>query len=156
MCVVKETKLKRQSRLSLNGPRGFILLEGLLAVLIFSLGILALVGMQGIAIKQSAEAKYRVDASFLVNKLIAQMWADNSATLATDYGPAGAKFLSWKSELSAALSGLPGATAAITITPIATPQGNQITVTILWRHPQDPSTQMRRYVSVAQIPVNPI
>ncbi len=151
-----ETKLKRQSRLPLKGPRGFILLEGLIAVLIFSLGILALVGMQAIAIKQSAEAKYRVDASFLVNKLIAQMWADNSTTLAADYGPAGAKFKSWQSELNSVLSGLPGATAEIAITPIVTPQGNQITITVLWRHPQDPSTQMRRYVSVAQIPVNPI
>lgn len=150
-----EMKLKRQSRVVPKRYRGFILLEGLIAVLIFSLGILGLVGMQATAMKHSVEAKYRADASFLVNKLLAQMWADNPASLSIDYGPAGAKFEAWKAELDSTLSGLPGATADITITPIAAPQGNQITITVSWHHPQDPSYLMRRYISVAQIPVNP-
>ena len=147
--------MKKQIRKNLNRHRGFVLLEGLISVLIFSLGVLALVGMQAMAMKNSAEAKYRADASFLVNKLLGQMWADNPNALTVDYGVSGAKFLAWKNELTSTLSGLPGATANVVITPVVSPQGNQVTVTIQWRHPHDPAGQTRRYVSVAQIPVNP-
>lgn len=49
---------------------GVILLEALLAILIFSLGILALVGLQAAAVKQSADAKYRTEAALLANEVI--------------------------------------------------------------------------------------
>lgn len=54
--------------------RGLVLLEGLIAILIFSMAILAVVGLQGTAINKSADAQYRADAAFLANQLLAQMW----------------------------------------------------------------------------------
>lgn len=150
-----EMKLSQRYQKTRTGAHGFVLLEALIAILIFSLGILALVGMQATAMKFSVESKYRADASFLVNKLIAQMWADDPSTLVANYASAGPKFIAWKTELNSALSGLPDATADIDITDIPAPQGKRVTVTLSWRHPQDPSTQKRRYVTVAQIPVNP-
>lgn len=53
---------------------GSALIEALVAVLVFSFGILALVSMQTAAIKSTADAKYRADASFLANQIIGQMW----------------------------------------------------------------------------------
>jgi len=44
--------------------KGATLLEALMGILIFSVGILALVGMQALAIKQMTDAKYRSDAGF--------------------------------------------------------------------------------------------
>ena len=44
---------------------GFSLIEGLVAILIFSFGILALVSMQATSIQQSSGAKYRSEASLL-------------------------------------------------------------------------------------------
>ena len=53
-----------------------MLIEALLAILIFSIGILAVVGMQSVAIKSVTDSKYRSEAAFLANELIAQMWTD--------------------------------------------------------------------------------
>ena len=60
---------------------GVMLLEALIALLIFSLGILAIVGMQATAIQDVGEAKYRSDAAFLANQIVADMWS-NSTQLA--------------------------------------------------------------------------
>ena len=57
-----------------------ILIESLLAILIFSLGILALVGLQAAAVKQSADAKYRTEAALLANEIIGQMWVSDRTT----------------------------------------------------------------------------
>lgn len=56
--------------------QGAVLLEALIAVLIFSLGILALVGLQAAMIKNTGTSKYRLDASYIVQKRIGEMWAD--------------------------------------------------------------------------------
>lgn len=53
---------------------GFVLLEGLIAILIFSMAILGVVGMQATAITKGTESQYRADAAFLANQLLAQMW----------------------------------------------------------------------------------
>ncbi len=54
---------------------GVMLLEALIAILIFSLGILGVVGMQASAIAASRDAKYRSDASWLANELVGLMWS---------------------------------------------------------------------------------
>lgn len=56
---------------------GVMLLEALIAILIFSLGILGVVGMQASAVNASRDAKYRSDAGLLANELIGQMWASD-------------------------------------------------------------------------------
>ncbi len=53
---------------------GFAILEGLIAILIFSMAVLAVVGMQATAIGKGSESQYRADAAFLANQLLAQMW----------------------------------------------------------------------------------
>jgi Tfp pilus assembly protein PilV len=70
------------SRRSNYAQDGSILLEALIAILLFSMGMLALAGVQAAAIKNAADAKYRAEASFLASQIIAQMWAENPATLA--------------------------------------------------------------------------
>lgn len=55
--------------------KGVALLEAMIALLVFSFGILGLVGMQALAIKSTSDAKFRADASFLANQIIAEMWA---------------------------------------------------------------------------------
>jgi type IV pilus assembly protein PilV len=63
---------------------GVMLLEALIAIFIFSLGILAVVGMQAIAAKQVSDAQYRSQASLLANQLIGAMWTTDR-TVATLY-----------------------------------------------------------------------
>ena len=56
--------------------KGIVLLEALVAILIFSMGILALVGLQAAMIKNTSDNKYRADASFVAQERIGSMWAD--------------------------------------------------------------------------------
>lgn len=56
--------------------RGISLLEVLVAMLIFMLGILGLVGLQSSMTRAQTEAKFRADAANLATEAFARMWAD--------------------------------------------------------------------------------
>src|SRR5258708_6419255 len=56
--------------------QGVMLLEALVAILIFSVGIIAVMGMQAVSISQVSQSKYRADASYLAQQVIGQMWTD--------------------------------------------------------------------------------
>lgn len=57
--------------------QGFMLLEALIALVIFSMGALALVGLQAAMVSNTTNAKYRADASYVAQQRIGQMWADS-------------------------------------------------------------------------------
>jgi type IV pilus assembly protein PilV len=57
---------------------GVLLLEAMIAILLFSVGVLAVVGLQANAIKNVTQSKYRSDAAFLADQIIGQMWADRA------------------------------------------------------------------------------
>lgn len=59
-----------------TSQQGVVLLESLIAILIFSLGILGIVGLQAAMIKNTSEAKYRSEASYIAQQKIGEMWAD--------------------------------------------------------------------------------
>lgn len=142
-----------------------MLLEGLIAILLFSMGILALMGLQAISIKNTADAKYRSEAAFLATQIIGQMWADNPTNLAgyahnpttaagtCNFGGAAstnANVTAWLGDSTTAgtvAGNLPGATSAkqqITIS-----AENLVTVTVCWQGPQEAAAH--NYVAVAQI-----
>lgn len=73
---------------SSNKQNGMVLLEGLIAVLIFSIGILGAVGLQATMIKANSDARYRVEAGLVVEQRISQMWV-NQAALANFAEPDG-------------------------------------------------------------------
>jgi len=132
-----------------------MLLEALIAILIFSMGILAMVGLQAASVKLSSDAKYRSDASLLANELIGKMWVSNRtpATLQANFqgGPQtptvtdGASYTAWVSDVAAALPGVTGVAAnqpVVTIAVIApvapaTSTSSQVTITLFWRSPNE-------------------
>jgi type IV pilus assembly protein PilV len=59
-----------------KGEEGFLLLEVLLAIVIFSIGILAVLGLQAVMVKHSTEARMRSVASLVAEERISEMWAD--------------------------------------------------------------------------------
>ncbi len=65
--------------------KGAVLLEALIAILIFSMGILALVGLQAAMLQNTTDSKFRADASYLAQQQIGRIWADpaNAATYVT-------------------------------------------------------------------------
>lgn len=58
--------------------RGMLLIEVMIAVFLFSIGVLALVGLQASMTRNVTEAKLRGEASFLASELIGQMWLDQA------------------------------------------------------------------------------
>ncbi len=67
-----------------SNQKGVVLLESLIAILIFSLGVLALAGLQAAMIKNTDDAKLRAEASFIAQDKISQIWTSGTANLA-DY-----------------------------------------------------------------------
>jgi type IV pilus assembly protein PilV len=65
-----------------SAQQGVILIEVMVAILIFSVGVLALVGLQATMIKNTAASKYRSEAGYIAQSRIGQIWADpdNAAT----------------------------------------------------------------------------
>lgn len=56
--------------------QGIVLLEALIAILIFSIGVLGIVGLQASMIKASSDAHYRAQASFIAQQRLGQIWVD--------------------------------------------------------------------------------
>jgi type IV pilus assembly protein PilV len=120
---------------------GVMLLEALVAILIFTLGIIALMGLQAASISQVTQNKYRTDASYLANKIIAKMWVDQ-ANLAS-YATGNAEVTAWKADIARTL---PAGNATITIPAAAT---GEATVQVTWKSPDD--VVVRKFVTVATI-----
>ncbi|MEF8719392.1 MAG: hypothetical protein V5B44_17400 [Candidatus Accumulibacter necessarius] len=71
-----------------KSQRGIMLLEALISIAIFSIGVLGLIGLQAAAIKNADDARQRAVAAFYGNQLISRMWADDRANLAELCAPA--------------------------------------------------------------------
>jgi type IV pilus assembly protein PilV len=149
------------------GQRGMFLLEALIAILIFSFGILGLVGMQSKAISAQSDTQYRIEAANFANRILSQIWVniDRSNMLATptslqtsllafQHKPGGANcnftgaastkqdVLDWVTSMTAPTAGsppLPGASTAMQQILVNTAAGNynQVTVTVCWQSPID-------------------
>lgn len=118
--------------------RGSVVLEALISILIFSIGILAIIGLQAASIKNVTAAKYRTDASLLANRVIGQMWVSdkNNASLVTNFSsPAGANYAAWANTVAQALPGVSGVPANAPT--IAIDANNNATVTVFWQAPDE-------------------
>jgi type IV pilus assembly protein PilV len=115
--------------------RGATLLEALIGILIFSIGILALVGMQALAIKHMSDAKYRSDAAFFASEIIGQMWVNRASLGTYAYAGAGAPPAAIDNWVTSIQNALPGVTAAANTLPIIAVAGTTVTVTVRWQLP---------------------
>lgn len=121
------------SRLGRSGrrARGFALIEALIAILIFSLGALGLLGLQVSMMRATSGAKFRADAAYLANDLVGTMWVD--ATNLTAYRDSCASHVpcsAWTAKVAATL---PGGTADLTIDPAT----GRVGITIGWTVPNE-------------------
>lgn len=143
----------RRARGAGKAARGFMLLEVLVALLIFSIGVLGIIGLQAAMTKAQTGSKFRADASFLAQRLIASMWSDRSGL--ASYGGANCaghtRCSEWLDEVARAL---PGGTATVDVTPLAdgTVSGvvvaADVTVTITWTPPNE---ETRNYTTTSSV-----
>jgi type IV pilus assembly protein PilV len=106
-----------------KSQQGMAMLEALIAVLIFSMGILALVGLQGAMVKNTTDAKYRAEATFIAQQKLGEIWANTKSYDAF----AGYAFVD--EDISTLL---PGGTRTVAVTPAP---DCLVTVTVEWQMP---------------------
>lgn len=140
--------MKKLQILKRKLQQGSMLLEALFGILIFSLGILALVGLQASSVKQSNAGRYRTDAAMLANQLVGQMWLGNHA-LVTNYQTNGTSYGPWAAQVTGLLPGATGNPPTVVVD-----ANNQVTITIFWRAPSEPVTEpVHRFVLTTQVPL---
>lgn len=96
---------------------GSALIEALVAVLLFSIGIIALLRVLAVAVKDAGDVQYRAVAATIADGTIGRMWVDraNLAAHVVDAAP---------------VADLPNGTQTVTIV-----NGNVVNVTINWQPP---------------------
>ena len=126
-----------------------MLLEAMIAILLFSTGILAMIAMQGLAISYAADAKYRSDAAFFADELVGQMWVDRSKI--ADYafpGGTAPALIVWKGKVDGMLPGTAANPPVVTVDAAT----GAVDITIRWQAPNADSARTFRTVAII---VNP-
>lgn len=91
-----------------------MLIEALVAMVLFGIGILGVVTAIGQHNRAGQDARYRTEAAAAVDASIALIQTASPLTAATDYATGGTAFEAWLSgRLRAPGSGLPGADATV-------------------------------------------
>jgi type IV pilus assembly protein PilV len=112
-------RVRRHSR---GVSQGFTLIEVLVALLIFSLGVLGAIAMQVQAARLTVESSERNRASLMANELVSAMWGARSTTLSPDV------LNTWKARLqNESAQGLRGADYTL-----VTAADGTATLTITW------------------------
>lgn len=108
--------------------RGFLLLEVLISAVIFAIGVLALIGLQGRMNRAQAEARDRADAAYLASELQARMWGDLTNLNSYNGCPTSyAACQEWRNKLATVLPGSAGQTQTISVS------NNQVSITLQWK-----------------------
>jgi type IV pilus assembly protein PilV len=120
--------------------RGAFLLEALVALLIFSFGVMAMAGLQARAARHFNEAQYRANAAELVQATIASMRASDPATLASRFD-ATTSAADWSALLGQAKR-LPGVNdvqnvPAVQIIDGPTTTSREVSLSVFWQTPGD-------------------
>ena len=139
---------------------GAFLLESLIGILIFSLGVLGIVGLQAQAIRFTNDAEYRAEAVYLANSVISQMWADDRATLKNNYDSVvgGPKYVAFKADVQNGMIGAifpsPPVVKVDTadLPPAVTINSSVVQVQIFWQLPGD--STVHNYVTTGVIGLN--
>ncbi|MGE0559776.1 MAG: hypothetical protein AB7E73_10235 [Burkholderiales bacterium] len=162
--------MKQPLNTTLKLQHGVMLLEALIGILIFSLGILAMVGMQAAAFSASADAKNRSEAAAFATDIISKIWTrvdrTSDASIITSLnnfqlntGGSNCAFTGgaadgtntyvtgWVSAVTDSATGLLGATASMQQILVSTTDLNRVTVTVCWQSPQDAAPRKHQVIS---------
>ena len=126
------------ARLSRQRQSGSFILEALVSLLLFSIGLIALVAVSSQAVNFVGQTKARNDASYLAGELIGDMWvsAGNPSTFDTT---------AWTTRVQ---SVIPSATTTVTVT-----NNTSVRILITWPDKKDASA-IHQYDTTANIGKN--
>jgi type IV pilus assembly protein PilV len=115
----------------LRGHRGMALLECLMALLIFSVGLLGLLGLEARVMNTSTDSENRGRAALFAGEVASQMWLNSTVTPATtDYT---ALLATVNNQTN---GGLPS--GVVTVVPVAGTT-NAADIKVTWQEASDPA-----------------
>jgi type IV pilus assembly protein PilV len=132
-----------------------MLLEALLGILIFSLGILALVGMQATAVQFTTDARDRTEASNLASDIVGELWLDRANLANYVYDGSGtppAALANWVTRVENSMPGAVNNHPTVTVGASGTlpaAVGTEVEVVVFWQNPSD--TNLHRFAMMAYI-----
>ena len=131
----------RSTRLS---QAGMSLVEVLVATVIFVVGILGLLSANATALSAFSDARFRVDAALLADRLISEAWVDRANVAAYAYagsssGTTAQRITPWLTDVQRLL---PGADAIVQVA------GTSLRVTVSW---QTPNGERHQHSAVATL-----
>jgi len=116
---------------------GAYLLEALIGILIFALGVLGIVGLQAASLRTTTDSAMRAEAVFAANQLLGQMWADDEANLVANYSSAFNQqpYKDFASQLKAAQGGAWVADPAVVFDTVPAPSqtSHYVVINIQWK-----------------------
>lgn len=157
---------------------GFFLLEALIGVLVFAVGVLAMVALATTAVSVQADAQYRSEAMNLAERISSDIWTgvvrsqvvvngasmsevDTTSLAAFQQDPtvtssctftggdsSNAAVVAWRNAVRASLPGSASGMQRIAVNSAAG-AGNQVTITICWQAPSD--NKKREYTLVTYV-----
>ena len=136
--------LQRSRPASRIASQGVAMIDALVAMLIFSLGVLALVGMQGTMIRAQTDSKARADAAYLASEVVGKMWSD-LLNIANYNGTSCAQQTRCKEWQDKVASVLPSGAGTISIDTAT----NDVTITLTWRSTDQTSHQYVTRTTIA-------
>ncbi len=128
----------KTSPTSLHKQTGAYLLEALIGILIFALGVLGIVGLQAASLRTTTDSALRAEAVFATNELLGQMWTDNEANLIPNYDSTlgGQPYLDFVARLKAAQGGAWACNPTVSFDNFAaapSQQSRNVTIQIFWQ-----------------------
>jgi type IV pilus assembly protein PilV len=124
-----------------RGARGISLIEVLVVIVLFSFGLIGMVGLQAKAVQYSVNAEDSARAALLANEIATQMWTDNTVNLSSGVISA------WNTRVAdATAGGLPNGAGTVTVA------GGVATIAVTWRAPHEPAGSDHNYTTQVQIP----
>lgn len=117
--------------------QGSALVEALVALVIFGIGILGIISALGSQTRASLDARYRSEAAAAVDEYVARILTDSPLTRATNYATGGVAFDDWlTNRLRAPGTGLPGAEATVTFGVVAG-DTRTVAIEVRWTPPSE-------------------
>lgn len=132
--------VRKAKPLQMKLQKGVVVLESLIAILIFSMGVIALMGLQATMLKSVSGAEYRSEAIYVAQQRLGAMWADpTNLNLYIEAAPG-----------TAISPLLPNGRRIVEITPQVDPLATPIVqVTVTWQLPGE--AVVHRYTTSARV-----
>jgi type IV pilus assembly protein PilV len=122
-----------------KGSRGVSMIEVLAVIVLFSFGLIGVVGLQAKAVQFSVSAEDSNRAAMLANEMASAMWTNQSLILDPTV------ISDWNTAVGDPSGrGLPNGQGSVTVA------GTLATITVTWRAPHEPVGTQHNYITHVQ------